>query len=380
MLLRNARVLQEDFVVRRCDVRIRAGRISEIGSFPSEKGLDAADYFLFPGLVESHFHGAVGEDFHEADQEGIRKIAAFEAARGITTIIPTLASASDEVLGYSLKSISRAIKTRTAASAIRGIHLECLYFSPQYRGSDFAHFLQRPSVEKLERFIQLSEGHIRSMTLAPELEGAMDVIRYARKRGITIQLGHTGADYETAMKAIEAGAMVATHTFNAMVPLHHRAPGILGAVLTDDRVTCEMIGDLIHLHGAVLQLLCRVKGMDRVSLVSDSMYAAGLPEGTYTREGRTCIIHKGAVRLPDGTISGSTFTLLDGVKNLVELGIPVEQAIKAASLNPARTLGLSDRIGSISVGKEADFFLTDENWRIQATYVGGECVYRRGTV
>lgn len=377
LILLHAAVLQDDFTFRTCDVRIRQGKIAEIGSFTGEEGLNLSGRYLLPGLVESHFHGAVGEDFHEADREGIRKIAAYEAAHGITTIIPTISSSRDAVVEYSLRTVGEAIREgNTGGSAIRGIHLEGPFLSDARKGSHLTIYLHRPSIEELDRLDKLSGGNVRSMTIAPELEGAMDVIRYACSKKITIQIGHTAADYATTIKAIDAGATVATHTFNGMEPLHHRSPGVLGAVLTDDRVTCEMIGDLVHVQGPVLQLIYRAKGPERVSLVSDSMYGAGLPEGEYTRQGRTRTVQGGVARLPDGTISGSARTILDGVRNLVGLGIPLEQAVKAASYNPARTLGLAASIGSIAVSKEADFVIMDKALAVQATLVGGCFVYQ----
>ena len=190
-------------------------------------------------------------------------------------------------------------------------------------------------------------------------------------------LGHTGADYDTAKAAIDCGATIATHTFNGMVGLHHRAPGVLGAVLTDDRVSCEIIADFVHLHPATVDLICRAKGMDRVHLVSDSMYATGLPDGDYPEEDRVRHIRNGACVLDDGRISGSMYPVSYGMKNLLTLGIPLEKAVMAVSKNPAKAAGIFDHTGSITPGKRADLVLLDPSLNVAATFVDGCPVYRR---
>lgn len=377
LLLQNARVLLDDFVLRKRDIRIRRGRIAEIGSFPEEKGVDLNGKYLFPGFVESHFHGACGETFQEIDRKGIEKIAAYEAAHGITTIIPTISGAPEAVMDSSVEAVGKVMREgNTGGAVIRGIHVEGPFLSVACRGAHREEDLRKPSIERWNQLQELSGGCLRSITLAPELDGAMELIRYLNEQGITVQMGHSAADYETTERAVDAGATVSTHTFNAMVSLHHRAPGILGAVLTDDRVTCEMIGDLTHVQGPVLLIIYRCKGPDRITLVSDSMYAAGMPEGTYDLEGRIRTVRGNVAYLPNGTISGSVCCILDGVRNLVKWGVPLEHAVKAASWNPSRALRLSDRIGSIAVGKEADLVVMDDALQVSATYIGGICVYQ----
>jgi N-acetylglucosamine-6-phosphate deacetylase len=203
----------------------------------------------------------------------------------------------------------------------------------------------------------------------------METIRFAVDNGIVVELGHTGADYDTAIAAIDAGATVSTHTFNGMIGLNHRSPGVLGAVLTDDRVHCEVMGDFGHVAPAIVKLIYRAKGDDRVNFVSDSTAMAGYPDGRYEVEGGVNIIENGLSRLENGTINGSAATVLLGVQNARKIDIPLESAVKMASYNPAVSLGIDNECGSIAVGKRADLFVADENIRPLATYVGGQKVF-----
>ena len=213
------------------------------------------------------------------------------------------------------------------------------------------------------------------MTLAPECENGLDVVREAKNLGVAIALGHTGADFDTAKAAVDCGASLSTHTFNGMVPFHHRTPGVLGEVLTDDRVSCEVIADFVHLHPATILLICRAKGMDRVHLVSDSMFATGLPDGDYPEEDRVRHIRNGACVLDDGRISGSTYPVAFGMRNLLKIGIPLEQAVMAASRNPARDAGILGHTGTLTPGKRADLVLLKEDLFPAATFVDGEPVF-----
>ncbi|MEE0409373.1 MAG: amidohydrolase family protein, partial [Clostridia bacterium] len=202
-------------------------------------------------------------------------------------------------------------------------------------------------------------------------------IRYAKSKGLVVSMGHTDSDYETATAAIDAGATQLTHTFNAMRPINHREPGILGAVFENDDVKCEVICDYIHLHPAIIKMIYKIKGADKINMISDSGTAAGLDISEFEVNGVKRYIKDGVVRLADGTIAGSARTLLDGVKNLVSSGIPLEDVSKMASLNPAKTLGLDDEIGSISVGKFADLVVLDKDLNVCKTFINGKCEYER---
>ncbi|MGI6653692.1 MAG: N-acetylglucosamine-6-phosphate deacetylase [Christensenellales bacterium] len=374
MIIIGARVLTEGgFAVR--DVAVRGGLIVETGREKGLQRVDARGMLLIPGLVDTHFHGALNEDFRTASAEAIGRIAAYEAAHGIATIVPAISAAPDAVAFPALEHLAEAIESGTGGARIAGIHMEGPFLSERYRGGMRLEMLQAPSPRKLEEFQRAACGYVRLMTIAPELPGALDTIRAAREMGIVVSIGHTGASYEEAMAAIEAGATVSTHTFNAMRGLTHRTPGVLAAVLTDERVSCEVIADFVHVHPAVVKLLCRVKGAKGFHLVSDSMYATGMPDGDYKKEGVVRHVRSGVSTLDDGRIAGSTYTILTGLKHLVSLGFTWEEAVNAASLNPARALGLANVTGSITPGMRADLALMDEDFNPRFTLVGGEIVY-----
>ena len=261
-------------------------------------------------------------------------------------------------------------------SRLYGLHLEGPFLSEKYRGAHITENLKNPTVERLSDFLKAADGCVKVLTLAPELEGAIETIKYACEQGLAVEIGHSAATYEEATAAIDAGATISTHTFNAMVPLNHRNPGILGAVLTDDRLRCEVMADLGHVAAPIVKLIYRAKGVDGVNIVSDSTCFAGFPDGVYADSHRKITVKKGIAYLESGTITGSTYTVLDGVRNCVkEVGISLEDAVKMASLNPAKSLKIEGETGSIAVGKRADLFIMDEDFTVKETYCEGKRVY-----
>lgn len=379
-VIQNADVLLDDFAFHKRCVTVRNGKFAEISSLPPEGAevIDASGLRLIPGLVETHFHGAQGATFQYPDRPGVDRVSSYEASMGVTSMFPTVSSGTVEVIQNAVRTIREAAEAGTPGAKIRGIHLEGPFLSKEFRGSHAIEDLYPPTLERLDAYCEAGGEWIRILTIAPELEGAEEVIRAARDRNITVEIGHSGADYETAIKAIDLGASVSTHTFNAMRPLRHRDPGILGAVLTDGRLTCEVICDLRHVQEPVVRLVYQAKGPDRMSIVSDSMYAAGLPEGSYNSDGRIRIVKDGLAYIENGTISGSACTSMHGFRNLIRMGIPMEEVSKMASRTPARTSGIFDRTGSITVGKDADFILLNPSLEVISTYVEGVCVFSGG--
>ena len=295
---------------------------------------------------------------------------------GVITVGASFSLLSGRRISLSQRGrMQEAMSAPTGGARVEGIHLEGPFLSKNYRGGQWERYLQTPSVEKLRHYYEASGGTLRIMTLAPECENGLDVVREAKNLGVAIALGHTGADFDTAKAAVDCGASMSTHTFNGMVPFHHRTPGVLGEVLTDDRISCEVIADFVHLHPATVLLICRAKGMDRVHLVSDSMFATGLPDGDYPEEDRVRHIRNGACVLDDGRISGSTYPVAFGMRNLVKIGIPLEQAVMAASRNPARDAGILGHTGTLTPGKRADLVLLKDDLFPAATFVDGEPVF-----
>lgn len=377
MIFKNGTVLLDNFKFLKTDIRIENGKIAEIGeNLSGDEIKDIEGLYLLPGLIDEHFHGANGHGVLNATAEDFVKIAEFEATRGVTTIIPTLSSYPDEDVYSCIDSIKQAMKQEFFGSRILGLHLEGPFLSERYRGAHNPANLKSPTVERLSGFLEAAEGCVKVLTLAPELEGAIDTIKYAVSKGIAVEIGHSEASYQEAVAAIDAGATISTHTFNAMVPLNHRNPGILGAVLTDDRLHCEVMADLGHVAGAIVKLIYRAKGVDRVNIVSDSTNFAGYPDGEYSEAAKKYIVKNGIAYLENGTITGSVYTVFDGVRNCVrEVGIPLEDAVKMASYNPAVSLKIENETGSIAKGKRADFFLMDESFDIKETYCGGRKIY-----
>ncbi len=377
MIFKNGTVLLEDFSFSKTDVRIENGKIAEIGKdLTGDEVKDIEGLYFLPGLIDEHFHGANGYGTIGATPEDFIKIAEFEATQGVTTITPALSSYPDEDVYSCIESIKQAMGTEITGSRILGLHLEGPFLSHNYRGAHNPDNLKNPTVERLQGFLKAAEGCVKVLTLAPELEGAIETIKYAKSQGIAVEIGHSEASFEQAVAGIDAGATISTHTFNAMVPLNHRNPGILGAVLTDDRVHCEVMADLGHVAGAVVKLIYKTKGVDRVNIVSDSTCFAGYPDGEYAEAGAKYIVKGGMAYLENGTITGSVYTVLDGVKNCVEkLGIPLEHAVKMASYNPAVSLGIENETGSINEGKRADFFILSKDFNVLETYCGGKKVH-----
>lgn len=376
MVFKNGKVLCDDFRFCEVDVLVKEGIIAQISeNLTDDEIVDLHGTYLLPGLIDEHFHGADGYDVVGCTCESVLKIAAFEATNGITTIVPTLGSRPDEVALSAIDAVAAAMKEPIGGSRVHGIHLEGPFLCNAHRGAHRTEMLQLPSPEKLKFFLDRAPGTVKVLTIAPELEGAMETIRYAVENGVVVEIGHTGADYDTTIEAIDAGATVSTHTFNGMIGLNHRSPGVLGAVMTDDRVHCEVMGDFGHVAPAIVKLLYRAKGDGGVNFVSDSTAMAGYPDGRYDIGGEINIIENGLSRLESGTINGSAATVLLSVQNALKIDIPLESAVKMASYNPAVSLGIDKECGSIAVGKRADLFVADADIRPLATYVGGEKVF-----
>ena len=372
MILSNGTVMDGDFELRQCDIQIKDGKIVKIGqNLEGDEKLNMTGKYILPGFIDTHIHGAYGVRIDDENPD-LSVITRFEATQGITSIAITTFCPAFEAL---LKQFEIAVvfSKEKNGCKIAGIHAEGPFLCARAGKNIVA-----PTIEKLDMMIEHSKGLLKIMTVSPEMDNAEEIIKYAVSKGITVSLGHTNADYETTRRAIKAGATQATHTFNAARPYHHREPGILGAVLTDSEVTCEMICDYVHLHPATVKLIYMLKGSERINLVSDSITATGTNMTEYVVNGVTRYVKDGVSLSADGTISGSTKTLYDDVKNLLKSGIPLEHVSKMASLNPAKSLNIDQVTGSIEEGKAADIVVLNCDYDVEVTYVDGECVYRRG--
>ena len=379
LVVKNARVITPYELLEGHTVMVKNGIIVDIKKdLPEEKAdvvLDAKGHYLGPGFIDIHNHGNCGKDFMDASFEAYETMAKFHLTHGVTGFLATVMTASFDEMKKALSVAATYMRKQSGGKKARmlGIYLEGPYFSPKKKGAQPPEHIRKPDVKELKELIEASCGTVRVVSLAPEVEGAENAIKFLKEKGITVAMGHTDATYEEAKRGINLGITLATHTFNGMRGFEHREPGAVGACLTDDRVYCEIICDGIHLSKAAVDLIIRAKGREKVVLVSDAMMAAGLSDGEYTLGGQRVFVKDGRAALADGTIAGSTLTLDRAVRYLVKtLGLPLKDALRMASLNPARACGLAGRKGSIEVGKDADMVIFDDNLDIKTVIVGGE--------
>ncbi len=345
--------------------------IRALGPDIMDGDLDARGMYLIPGLVDIHSHAAMGMDASDGEAVGLPIMARYYAKDGVTSWCPTTMTLPEETLQKAVALVRDYRRAPDGAKAV-GVHLEGPFLNYSKRGAQAAESLRAPSVQMFRRLQEAAGGLVKLITVAPEEPGAMDFIR-AVSPGCTVSLGHTTADYDTAMAAFAAGASHVTHLYNAMQPLHHREPGLIGAAV-DAGATVELICDGIHSHSAVVRLTQKLFGKKLV-LISDSMRCAGMPDGDYSLGGQPVTVKEGKATITGtDTIAGSSIHLMDGLRNAVRFGVPLEAAITAATLAPARVIGMDDSIGSLAEGKCADFVLLDKNLRVRAVYIDGQCL------
>ncbi len=332
---------------------------------------------IVPGFIDIHVHGGNGEDFMDASPEVLDKITFFHSTQGTTAMLATSMTAPKERLDSVLAEVDRYRSGDMPYAQLEGVHLEGPFFSPKWPGAQNPEHIILPDVSWLEAWEKQYPGLIRQVTLAPERKGALEVISWLREQRITAALGHTDATYEEVERAVEAGLHHAVHTFNAMTPLHHRLPGAAGAVLSDPRISAEVIADGIHVHPAAISILAQLKQHnDQLVLITDAMSAAGLDDGEYKIGDLPVIVKHGEARLKDGgALAGSTLTMIRGFRYLVqEVGLSLNAASRAASLTPARLLGIDHRTGSLAQGKQADIVLLNAELDIEGVWVKGRRV------
>ena len=360
-------------------VVIEDGRIASISTRAADEAPGEAQVLDFPGatlapaLFDVHIHGAKGHDVMEATPAALDAMGSFLASRGTGSYLATTMTAPLNAILWSLSGLAKLLERPAVAGRARpiGIHLEGPFLSHSKRGAQPAEHLLAPDIATFDRFFEAAEGHIRLMTLAPELPGAVELAAHATARGVRVSLGHSNATAAEARAAIAAGAASATHTFNAMRPLDHREPGILGTVLTCDTLFAEMICDGIHTAREIVKLWWRAKGPERAILMTDAMSAAGMPDGEYQLGGLAVQVANGKAMVGD-VLAGSVLTLDRALANFVEFtGAPLEQALRLATVNPAAMTGLSDQAGSVAVGQPASLVAVDRAGKLVGSVVNG---------
>lgn len=363
--------------VAKGDLLVRKGKIVNIGmNLAGEEvtNLDASGLYVIPGLIDIHCHGGAGADFMDGTIEAVTTVVNASLAHGVTTLLGTILTAPIEEMRHAMAAIVEARDERIA-----GIYVEGPFLSPLRKGAQSPRHLLQPSLRVYESLVNGFKDKIKIFALAPELPGAREIIHRLKKDGIRPSLAHSNATFEETKEAIELGVEHFTHFFNGMRGFHHRDPGAVGAALLTPGVTLELIVDGIHVHPEAVKFLVKVKGIDNVCLITDAIRATGLGDGEYMLGDQRVRVQEGVARLiEEDSLAGSTLTMDQAVRNLVKLGVPLPDAVRAATLVPARVLGLERRKGSLEPGKDADLVLLDMDLNVRTVLIKGEVVYQDG--
>ncbi|MBT2382273.1 N-acetylglucosamine-6-phosphate deacetylase [Streptomyces sp. ISL-11] len=373
-VLAGARVVLPTGVVEGGSLTVEDGRITG-NTAPRTPALDLGGHWIVPGFVDMHVHGGGGASFSSGSAEEALTAIRTHRAHGTTTMVASTVTGDLDDLARQAAVLAEL----TQQGDLAGIHFEGPFISPHRCGAHQPGLLRDPDPADVRKLVDAAHGTARMMTLAPELPGGLDSVRLLADAGVVAAVGHTDSSYDATLEAIDAGATVATHLFNAMPPLLHRAPGPIAALLEDERVTVELINDGTHLHPAVLQLAFARAGADRVAFITDAMGAAGMTDGMYPLGPMSVEVKDGVARIADGptagSIAGSTLTLDTAFRRAVTVdGLPVEDAVRALSANPARLLGVDDRVGSLEVGKDADLVVLNSSYELVGVMRKGEWV------
>jgi N-acetylglucosamine-6-phosphate deacetylase len=390
LLLRHARIVLPGRVIERGGLLVDAGRVARIFEAgppvlpPTAAEVELDGLTLYPGFIDIHIHGALGVDVMEADANGLHRVAVFLAAHGVTAWLPTLVPAPEEDYRkavHAIDGLMREQETRASAARALGLHYEGPFINSAQCGAlRPAYFRTFAAASSLDGLAILNEGEaLHLTTVAPEIEGGIELITELRRRGWIVSLGHTRASAEVLDRAHEAGARHMTHFMNAMSPLHHRAPGPIGWGLLRDDVTCDVIADGVHLDPLMLRLLLRSKTPARLSLISDAVAPAGLGDGEYEIWGETIAVMGGRTRNARGSLAGSVITMRDAVRMMLSLDVPPTEVARMAATNPAHLLGVDGDYGSIEEGKRADLTALDAEGNVKLTLVGGRVAYKAVT-
>jgi N-acetylglucosamine-6-phosphate deacetylase len=372
------RVAENEFIV------VENGKIAQMGKRDSvalPRGadvIDATGKIITPGFVDLHMHGSCGHFFNEADQKAIDEIIDFNISHGTTCLLATLYIDERRRFIKKIGDIARYIKQKRRWGVLNGIHLEGPFINKKMKGALNEHFIQDATVDAWLALKKAGQGEIKQMTIAPEIKGMPDIMRLAVQDGIVLAVAHSEAKYEDIEVAIDNGLSQVTHIFNAMHPMHHRDPGVVAAALLKRELKVHLIADGTHVHPAMIDLLYRLKGASGIILISDAISAAGKEDGLYSMAGKEVIVKNGMAYLLDGTLAGSTVTMEKAVATMVRKArIPLDEAVRMGSLNPARVLGIDHEKGILAAGKDADMVVMNDNFDVEMTIIGGTIVYKK---
>ncbi len=370
-------------VIENGTILIEGKRISEIGksndiNIPDNTEIiDVSGRLVCPGFVDLLVHGGGGYGFADGNNTSIEKVLKYFLEHGSTSVLGSLFAKPEEMLLDDLNRLAEYIDNHPESN-ICGIHMEGPFLNKELKGAMNEDYLWTPSVESWNKLWEASRGHIKIMTIAPELPGAFSVMRAAARQGVVLSIGHSMASYDDIEIAIDNGAAHVTHMFNAMSPFHHRHPGIILSSLLRNELKIELIADTLHVHPAVMELLLRMKGANGIILVSDSIRAGGMHEGEYEFADQKVFMKQKKAYLQDGTLAGSTLTLNMAVKNMVETAnAKITEAVRMASLNGAKVIDLENRKGILAVGKDADLIVLNNEYEVETTILGGRIVFTK---
>lgn len=373
MIIKNVQIFGEDKCFTAGAVEIKDGKFASVGSHvleEAEEVIDGEGCFAIPGLVDIHFHGCVGDDFCDAALEAVAHMAEYEASIGVTSMCPATMTLGEDEL-HRIMENGGAYESKKGAKLV-GINMEGPFISAKKKGAQAATHIRFCDVDLFHALQKEAKGLIKLVDIAPENDKAMEFID-AVKDEVVVSIAHTTADYDTASEALRRGASHVTHLYNAMPPLNHRDPGVIGAARDAEHCHVELICDGVHIHPAVVRATFGMFGAERVILISDSMRATGLTDGQYTLGGQDVFVKGPKATLSDGTIAGSATDLMGCLRVAVkEMGIPFEDAVACATMNPAKEIGIYDTCGSITPGKAADLVLLDKEMNVKAVFVDGQ--------
>lgn len=377
--LKNVKVYIKNIGIVKTNIGIENGRIAYIGNEENIEPIFETDGIVVPGFIDEHIHGAGGADAMDGTVEALQTISEFLAREGTTGFLATTMTQSPENITNALKAVKKVReKGEYKGAEVLGVHLEGPFISPKHVGAQPLEYVATPDAELFDKYNEASGNSIKIVTLAPEVEGGLGLVKHLSNIGVVASVGHTGGKYADVVNAVAAGATNVTHTYNAQTGLHHREAGVVGAAMLLDELNCEMICDTIHVSVPAIKLVIKNKPHDKYTLITDAMRAKGMPDGKSELGGQDVFVNNGEARLADGTLAGSVLKMNVAVKNLVEkAGVPFTDAIDFATYNPAKNIGVLNERGTIKVGKRADLTVLNSDFEVLYTLVNGKIVYKK---
>lgn len=377
--LKNVKVYIKNVGIVKTNIGIENGRIAYIGNEENIEPIFETDGIVVPGFIDEHIHGAGGADAMDGTVESLQTISEFLAREGTTGFLATTMTQSLENITNALKAVKKVReKGEYKGAEVLGVHLEGPFISPKHVGAQPLEYVATPDAELFDKYNEASGNSIKIVTLAPEVEGGLGLVKHLSNIGVVASVGHTGGKYADVVNAVAAGATNVTHTYNAQTGLHHREAGVVGAAMLLDELNCEMICDTIHVSVPAIKLVIKNKPHDKYTLITDAMRAKGMPDGKSELGGQEVFVNNGEARLADGTLAGSVLKMNVAVKNLVEkAGVPFTDAIDFATYNPAKNIGVLNERGTIEVGKRADLTVLNSDFEVLYTLVNGKIVYKK---